>query len=93
MIRRLLPLLLIAACARSAAPARPVPDLHARNDSRYPGNGFIIVVDGVQHSDSSFRALGLTPEQIDSVQVCKDYCPGPAMVIYTNRAASRRPPE
>jgi hypothetical protein len=92
MIRRLLPLLLIAACARPGVPARPVPDLHARNDSRYRGDGFIIVVDGVQHSDSSFRALGLTAEQIDSVQVCKG-CPGPAMVVYTNRAASRRPPE
>ena len=94
MTRRLLPLLLLAACAHPAHdPARAGQGPHAPGDSRNPAHEYIIMVDGVPHTDSSFQALGLTREQIDSVQVIKGLAPGPNVFVYTNRAAVQPSPE
>ena len=96
MIRRLLPLLLLAACAHPApehSAAHAVRRLHPPEGARYLPDDFVILVDGVPHTDSTFQALGLTGAQIDSMRVCRAPCSGPSLVVYTNRAAVQRPPE
>jgi hypothetical protein len=79
-IHRLLPLLELAACARqprvAAVPPPPSADAGARLPIRItlgmdpvPGQRIVYVVDGVEHTDSAFRALGLGPDDIVSITV------------------------
>jgi hypothetical protein len=99
-IRRLLPLLMLAACARPPAPAAAPPPpaeagarlpIHIRlGMDPVPAQRIVYVVDGVEHTDSAFRALGLERDEIEWIEVlkCTDACTIPSRVILrTSRPA------
>jgi hypothetical protein len=101
-IRRLLPLLMLAACARQPRPAAvtPPPSADARLPVRItlgmdpvPGQRIVYVVDGVEHTDSAFRALGLERDEIEWIEVlkCTDACTTPSRVILRTRRAAGPP--
>lgn len=69
MPKHALPLLVFVACAPAPArpPAAPPPDAADLRARLKPSTPVIYVVDGVQHTDSSFRALD--PLDIVSIEV------------------------
>jgi hypothetical protein len=97
----LLPLLLAAACARQPpAPTPPAPDVRSSTILVRPPatirhtRPMIYVVDGVRHTDSSFQALGLAADDIESIELmrCTDVCSDTSVVtIRTRRPANPRP--
>jgi hypothetical protein len=105
MIRRLSPLLMLAACAGEPTPSAVPPptvrvaDGHAsisylpRPTHTRPADNIDYVVDGVQHTDSSFRVLGLEHDDIESIVVikCTDFCEMPSRIIIQTKKGARAP--
>jgi hypothetical protein len=103
-IRRLLPLLMLAACTRQPRPAAVTPPPSADAGARLPvritlgmdpvpGQRIVYVVDGVEHTDSAFRALGLEGDEIEWIEVlkCTDACSSPSRVILRTRRTAAPP--